>query len=223
MPSAAQKPARATAIASRLATPGVDCQEIADGVQRRPEGIGQLLECLKSGKAEVRYGSAKVLRLIGESSPELLYPHFDLFFGLFEGENTFHRWGSAQILGNLAAVDREGKLEKVLGRFLAPIRGREMIAAANAIAAGAKIAAVQPALAGRIAAAILQVEDAEYKTPECRNVAIGHAIKAFGRFYPLIPDRRAVYDFVARQLDNPRPATRKKAEAFRKKWERPEA
>jgi len=218
MSSAARSPARGAAIAGRFAAPGADCHAIAGSVLRRPERMGQLFECLHSGKAEVRYGSAKVLRLISERSPGLLYPHFDLFFRLFEGENTIHRWGATQILGNLAAVDEAGKFEAVLDRFLRPILGREMIGAANVIAAAAKVAAAKPALAGRIASAILGVEGARYKTPECRNVAIGHAIRAFDRIYPLVPDRKPVFEFVTRQLENTRPATRRKAEQFRRRW-----
>lgn len=218
MPSAARRPAPGTAIATRLSSPGADLPAIVDAVLRHPERIAELFEGLASGRAGVKYGSAKVLRLVSERSPELLYPHFDLFFRLFEGDNTFLRWGSTRILGNLACVDRDGKFEQVFGRYFAPVAEHEMIGAANVIAAAARIAVAKPHLADRIAREILKVERSVYKTPECRQVAIGHAIRSLECFFPLLGDRRAVFEFVARQLDSPRPATRRKAERFRKRW-----
>jgi hypothetical protein len=92
-----------------------------------------------------------------------------------------------------------------------------MITAANTIAGAALIAAAHPQLAPRIVRAILRVESARYQTDECRNVAIGHAITALGTLGPEARQSKAVVSFVRRQLANPRPAARKKAEAFLKR------
>jgi hypothetical protein len=156
--------------------------------------------------------------MVSEQAPDLLYPRWDSLVRLLENENAFLRWGSTQILGNLAAVDREGKLEPVLDRFFAPILGPEMIGAANAIGAAATIALAKPHLADRIVKEILKVERASYQRPECRNVAIGHAIKSFDKVFGHVKNRRPALAFVTRQLDNPRPATRKKAQKFLKRW-----
>ena len=210
--------AASDSIASQLSLPGADVQAIATRVVGMPEGIDALFEGLGSKTAPVKYGSAKVLRMVSEQAPDLLYPWWDSFVRLLENDNAFLRWDSTQILGNLAAVDREDKLEGVLHRFFAPLLGQEMIGAANAIAAAANIAVAKPHLADRIVKEILKVERASYQRPECRNVAIGHAIKSFDRFFRHVKNRRPVLAFVTRQLDNPRPATRKKAERFLKRW-----
>ena len=213
--------AASDSIASQLSLPGADVQAIATRVVGLPEGIDALFEGLGSKTARVKYGSAKVLRMVSEQAPDLLYPWWDSFVRLLENESAFLRWDSTQILGNLAAVDREDKLEPVFDRFFAPILGQEMIGAANAIAAAANIALAKPHLADRIVKEILKVERASYQRPECRNVAIGHAIKSFDRFFRHVKNRRPVLAFVKRQLDNPRPATRKKAEKFPKRWAAP--
>jgi hypothetical protein len=140
---------------------------------------------------------------------------------LLDNENAFLRWGSTQILGNLAAADPEDKFGPLFDRFFAPISGQEMVGAANAIVAGAGIALAKPHLADRIVKEILKVEQASYRTPECRNVAIGHAIQSFDRLFGQVKQKRPVLAFVTRQLDNPRPATRKKAEKFLKRWTAP--
>jgi hypothetical protein len=183
-----------------------------------PEQIDALLEGLDSKTASVRYGSAKALRMVSEQAPDWLYPRWDFLVRLLDNRNAFLRWGSTRILGNLAAVDREDKFEPLFDRFFAPILGQEMIGAANAIVAGASAALAKPHLADRIVKEILKVERASYRTPECRNVAIGHAITSFDKFFGHVKSRRPVLAFVTRQLDNPRPATRKKAGKFLKRW-----
>lgn len=90
--------------------------------------------------------------------------------------------------------------------------------AATAIRGAAVIASAKPYLADRIARQILKVESVSYATPECRNVAIGHAIQALDQFFPAIKDKRLVQSFMARQMNNRRPATRSKASKFSKRW-----
>jgi hypothetical protein len=205
-------------IATRLASPRADLDAVVGNALQKPEVLAQVLAALASESAPVRYRAARVLRQVSERAPALLYPHFDQFVRLFEGSNTIHRWNATLILGNLAPADHATRLDAILDRFFAPIRGNELIGAANVIVAASSIAKAKPHLAGRIAARILEVEHASYRTPECRNVAIGHAIRSLDRFFPSIPRRRQVLDFVSRQLDNPRPATRRKAAAFLKRW-----
>lgn len=176
------------------------------------------LSGLSAEAARVRYGSSKALRVASRESPDLVYPYFDRFVKLMSGDNTIQRWNAIWTIGHLAGADRNDRIEKILRRFLLPITGPELIGAANTIGAAAEIAKAKPHLADRIARAILKVERASYATPECRNVAIGHAIESLDRFFPLIERKHKVIVFIERQLQNPRRATRGKAEKFRRKW-----
>ncbi|MGA2266919.1 MAG: hypothetical protein ABSH44_00490 [Bryobacteraceae bacterium] len=212
-----RKPA-SDSIASQLSLPGVDFQAIVARVVRTPERIDALFEGLGSKTASVKHGSAKVLRLVSEQAPDLLYPRFDFFVRLLGSDNAFLRWGATKILGNLAAVDRESKFEKVFDQYFAPVSGPEMVGAANAIASAAQIALAKPRLADRIVKEILKAGRASYQTRECRNVVMGHAIQSFDRFFSHVQNRKPVLAFVRRQLANPRQATRRKAEKFLKRW-----
>lgn len=121
------------------------------------------------------------------------------------------------MIGNLAAVDADGKIEGILERYLQPITGPVMITAANVIGGAGQIARAKPDLADGIAHAVSQVESANYQTKECRNVAIGHAIESFDLFFEELRQPQPVVDFVKRQLDNSRNAVKKKAAMFLKK------
>jgi hypothetical protein len=203
---------------SRPSTPVVIVPRPPSKVSRKPERVSELLSALSSEKARVKFGALKSLRLLSEREPELIYPHFDFFVSLLRSENSILRWNAMLILGDLARVDRERRTDQIIENYLAPISGPHLIDAANTMRGATAIAAAQPHLTDKIARAILKVEYATYDTPECRNIAIGHAITSFARLVPMIADTHAIQLFVTRQLDNSRPATRKKAEKFLRKW-----
>ncbi len=64
-----------------------------------------------------------------------MYPRFDFLSHLMESGNRILQWNARRILGHLASVDSEGRIEQLLDRYLAPVTGHEMISPANAIQA----------------------------------------------------------------------------------------
>jgi hypothetical protein len=114
-------------------------------------------------------------------------------------------------------VDSKRKIDKILARYMQPISGPELITAGNVIGGAAKIALAKPKLTDKIVDEILKVERVRYQTPECRNVALGHAIEALGLLFKQSKRQEKILRLAKKQLRNPRNATRKKAEKFIKK------
>jgi hypothetical protein len=198
----------------KLARKDSDTGKIADAVIRAPQWIPALIEGLAADKPALKYGSGKVLRIISEKRPDLVYPYFDDLAAMLESENSILKWGAILCLGNLACVDAAGKFELIFHQYFRPISGPVMITAANIMRGSARIALAKPQLADRIAAEILKVKRARYKTAECRNVAIGHAIDAFNLFFDHIRDNRRVIRFIKAQVGNSRVPVRKRAAKF---------
>lgn len=136
---------------------------------------------------------------------------------LLDSDNKIMQWEGIHVIANLSAVDDKGKLEKVLDKYFAPIPGPVMITAANVIGGAAKIAQAKPQLTEKITKELLKVDKATYGTSECRNVALGHVIKSFDKFFDQVKDRGSVIKLVKKELHNTRNATRKAAAAFLKK------
>jgi hypothetical protein len=176
--------------------------------------LPEITHGLEADKPRVKYGCAKALRLISEERPDVLYPHFGFFANLLDHENKILQWDATFVLSQLARADAQDEFAAIFEKYFSPITGPVMITAANAIQGGARVAQAKPKLADRIAAEILKVTRARYSTPECRNVAIGHAIVALQHMLPLLSNPASVVEFVRKQVRNPRPATRKKAEHF---------
>jgi hypothetical protein len=179
--------------------------------QAQTVDVRGLLAGLTSREAGVKLAASKALRELSRHQPELVYPHFEVFAELLGHENTILKWNATLTLANLARVDRDGKLDRMLDVYLAPIDGPVMITAANVIKGAAVIAMAKPHLAERIAERMLRVEKARYATAECRNIAIGHALQALGELAGVLGDPGAIRRFASRQRGNPRPATARKA------------
>jgi len=188
-------------------------------IAKQPASLPELFAGLGAEKPRIKYGCLKALRIISEKQPAALYPEFSRFVDMLDSENVILKWGAIIIIGNLAAVDTEDKIGPILNRYLAPITGPVMITAANTVGGAGKIARAKPQFAGRIVRALFQVETANYQTPECRNVALGHVVKSLDLFFEHIKDPEPVMAFVQRQLGNTRNAVKKKAAAFLKKHE----
>ncbi|MBI4657766.1 MAG: hypothetical protein HY735_02755 [Verrucomicrobia bacterium] len=197
--------------------PDANHQRIAERVVRTSASLPQLLQGLTAEKARVKFGCAKVVRVVSQRHPELLYPHFDFFVGLLAHENKILQWEAMFVLSRLAQVDGSDKFASIFDQYFSPIPGPMMITAANVIRGAAWIARAKPQWADRIAREVLKVRRAKYQTAECRNVAIGHAIVSLGEFFDLIQDRGPVLRFVRQQRRNPRNAVRRKAAVFLKK------
>lgn len=213
-------------IATEIGKKGFDADGIAGYAMGHPSCIKLLMEGVTAGKGSVRFGYSKVLRRISEQRPELVYPYFSTFRELSVCDNSFLKWDAIAILSNLTRVDTENRFDAIFHDYYAPLAGPVMITAANIIGCSATIAKAKPYLAQQITKEILKVENAAFEnrgepSPECRNVAIGHAIGALDQIFDQIEEKERVCGFVERQLHNSRKAVVQKAEKFLKKYKNP--
>jgi hypothetical protein len=192
----------------------VSIERLVKRVIKDPRLVPELLDGLSADTAREKYGCAKVLRFVSERQPDILYPHFDFFAALLDSDNNFLKCDDARIIANLTVVDTKRRFEKIFEKYFSPIKGPVMITAATVIGMTPVIVCAKPQLTDRVVEEILKVEKARYKTVECRNIALGHAVKAFDRFFDRIGDKARVLRLVEKQRKNRRGSTRKTAEKF---------
>ncbi|MCP5521123.1 MAG: hypothetical protein H7A46_06200 [Verrucomicrobiales bacterium] len=211
-----------TRLQSEIAKSKDDLRALAERIGPAPESVSEVLAGLRSDQARIRYGCLKMLRLLSERQPAVVYPHFETIAALLDSDRTILKWGAILIMGHLAAVDSENRIDAMLEDYLRPVSGPVLITAANTIQGAGEIARAKPYLADRVVRAFLEVEQAKYETPECRNVALGHVLKSMGRLFHHVKDPRPVIDFAKRQLSNRRSAVQKEARAFLKRHGKPD-
>jgi len=192
-------------------------------VIKNPKLIEVLISIIDSEKGSIKFGCEKIIRLVSEKKPELVYPYFDFFVKLLDSENNFLKWGAIITISNLSCVDSKNQFEKIFNKYYAPVTGPIMVTAANIVGNSWKIAQAKPNLMDRIVDKILKIEKAKYEykgelSPECNNVVCGHAIDSFEKFFEKANNQKKIMAFIKRQLNNTRPSVKKRAEKFMKKW-----
>lgn len=190
---------------------------LVNDVLETPELIPELLKGLSSENARVKFGSAKILRLVSTQKPEVLYPHFNFFVNLLDTDNNIIKWNAIDVIANLAPVDSDKKLDKLFKKFYGLMNEGSLITAGHVMAGSATIVKAKPYLEEQITKEILKIDKIPLPTEECRNILKGHAIKAFELYFEYIKNKDSILPFVKSQLKNTRNATKTKAEKFLKK------
>jgi len=147
----------------------------------------------------------------------VLYPKLDFFVAQLDNENNFLRCGAIDIIANLCRADSTHHFEIFFSKYFSSLHSHKMISAANTIKASSVIAKAKHNLIEKIAEEIMSVEREDFETSECNHIVIGQAIKTLNELFPQLKSKKPVFEFVHRQLNNNRAATRKKAELFIKK------
>jgi hypothetical protein len=197
-----------------LARKGADPATLARALMKSPEHVELVVGGLHSDTATVRFNSSKVLLALARISPTTLRPWIGSIVNLLNSENKILKSAAIRTLGHLATVDSAGRITRAMDRILEPIPGPDLVLACNAIEGAAGIARAKPKQRARIVEAILSVNRGRYRTPECRNIAIGKAIDALDGVSVGPAQREGVDGFVRRQRKNPRKSTRARAERF---------
>lgn len=193
---------------------GTHAEEIVEQVLANPGLIDILLTSISSSKPEVRFGSAKVLWLISEKNPKMLSSNVSFFVGLLDCSNNILKWNAIRTLANLTTVDSSVDLGEILKKFRILLYEGSLITAANIIESLSKMAQAKPEIRTEITAELLKADEIPVPTEECRNILIGKAIVAFERYFDQIKNKGEVLSFVRKQVNNPRKATRTRAEKF---------
>jgi len=171
---------------------------------------------LSSTDPKIKYGCARNLLAIARDNPAELYPNIDYFVKLLGSENNILKWTAIDVIGFLSKADKESKVDKLMNKLFKLLDTGKLITANHAISALTNIALNKPEYQNKITGELLKVEHYNYDTDECRNIALGKVILALSSYFNQLEDRKAVIEFVRRQTQNTRNATRKKAKQFLK-------
>jgi hypothetical protein len=200
-------------LAAGITNPNLIVAEIPGNVKL----LENVFDGISSKLPRVKFGCSKTLLLLSEKNPELLSEKIDGIIRLIESENRILKWSAIAILGNLAPIDKQGRIKGQLRKLCSFLSGGELITANHAMMSLGKIARAFPDERKRITAELAGIEHKSFDTAECRNIAIGKAILAIEMFVDPAKPGKSVLDFARRQIGNRRRATANKAKAFIRK------
>lgn len=189
------------------------------------EGMGDenmlpmLLDIVKTDNTSVKYTCTKVVRLINEQRPELVYPYFEQVASWLKHPNSFIKWDACRILADLAAVDLENKFARIYQDYFDLIHDPQMITAANVIGNAWKIVQARLEWESDITGRLLEVPGIVYlhegePSPECNSIACGHVIECFDHYFNRSANQAEMLLFAEEQRKSTRKAVSKIAVKF---------
>ncbi|HHN81370.1 MAG TPA: hypothetical protein ENN11_01960 [Methanomicrobia archaeon] len=176
------------------------------------DDVKRLIDDIRSPDARMKFGAAKEIRRLSAEAPHSVYPYFDVLVSLLDGGNTILKWNAILAIGDLSAVDDQGKVDPLVEKFITYLGEGSMITANNTIVALTTIARNDLRHRARIIDALCAVESHEYDTEECRGIVIGKAILALDELRDHLRGDTLVIDFLRRHTSSVRPTTARNAQ-----------
>lgn len=201
-----------------LSKKDVNIDEAAKAALRDKNFLFELIQNLKTKQETIRFNSSKVLNLISETNPEVLYPEWDDFFELLEGDNTYWKCSAIPLIANLARVDDQKKFERIFEKYFDLMNDKSFIPAAYLARSAATIVKAKPKLKAAVTEKLLDIDQTRHN-PQRRDLVKSDIIEAFDEYFEGAENRDKIIEFVKQQLSCDSPKTRKTASKFLKKWE----
>jgi len=190
----------------------IDPDAYAKKLFEKPDLINQYLEGLLSKNENYRYNCFKILNVVSEKKPDLLYPHWNFFINHLKSNNNYHKMSAVLIIANLTAVDTENRFETVFDDFYLNLKSKKTIVPMYVVKSSGKIVNFKPDLEGKITDLILDIENIHPgKQIELVKSAV---IESFSEFFEKTENKDVILDFVKKQLNSESPKTRKTAKEF---------
>jgi hypothetical protein len=198
-----------------------DIEKIAEQAMAEESMVGELVAGLTEKNEDYRSNCSKVLRIIGQIQPELMYPYWDKFTALMDSDNSFHRMSAINHLASLAVVDKENKFENIFGKYYRLLDDQSVIVGIYIAQASGRIALAKPSLQKGITDILLAV-DKTHHLPGRKELIKAGIIGSFDQYMADYHDKSAIFAWVKKQIESESPKTRNLAKAFMKKWDRRE-
>lgn len=192
----------------------IDVKGVADEAVKDDNVLNELLDGILSTKDVLRFNSFKVLNLLSEERPEMLYHKWDFFAVMLNSDNAYHKLIAIRLIANLTKVDTNNKFEKLFNKYY-NLLNDSVIIAGHITALSGKIAQAKPKLQKQITKQLLNIDKTEQKH---KDLIKAGAIDSFSEYFESVKDKKKIIKFVKEQLESTSPKTKKKAKEFLEKW-----
>jgi hypothetical protein len=195
----------------------ITAKELAKKAIKDKRLLPRLLQQILSREDKIRYTSFMALMFVCEEHSDLLYPHWDHFVSLLDRENTHSKYIGVYLVANLAAIDRDGKFERIFDKYYGLLDDQSIIPAAHVARNSSKIVKAKPDLESKITDRLLRIDETRHK-PSHNELIKADVIAAFDGYFETAKDKDEIVEFVKQQVGSKSPKTRKCAKEFLDRW-----
>ncbi len=202
---------------SDLSKKKVNVKSVAEKALKDEKLLSGLLEGILSKKETIRFNSFRILVLISEKHPKVLYPKWDFFAELLSSDNTYHKYMAIYIIANLTGTDTKNKFERIFNKYYSLLNDKSIIPAAHVAGNSGKIVQAKPELQTKITNKLLSIDKTPHE-PERRDLIKGYAIEAFSEYFEEAKNKKRIIEFAKKQLKSKSTRTKRVAHKFLKRW-----
>jgi len=203
---------------SELENKDIEPNVFAEKIIKDSSLVDDFLSGLLSKNETYRYNCFKILNIVSEKEPSVLYFHWDFFTDHLKSENDYHKMSAVIIISNLTAVDKENRFESVFDEFYSNLKSKKTIVPIYVVKSSGRIVRFKPELEEKIMDLLLNIEKIHPgKQIELVKSAV---IESFSEFFTKSRNKDKIINFVEKQLNSESPKTRKTAKDFMKKYVR---
>ena len=201
---------------SDLQNKNIDPKKYAEKIIKKPDLIKQYLEGLLSKNETYRYNCFKIIYIISEEKPDILYSYWDFFENHLRSKNSYHKMSAVLIIANLTSVDKEKKFERIFDEFYGYLKSEKTFTSIYIVKSSGKIANSKPHLMEKITKILLDIE----KIHPGKQIELikSSVIESFSDYFKNIENKKDIIDFVKKQTNSTSPKTRKLAKDFLNKY-----
>lgn len=183
--------------------------------------LDSLFDIAATETSSIKYACTKIIRMVSEKEPELIYPYFEMLAKWIHHKNSFIKWDGIITLSNISAVDDENKFKDIYQDYFALIQDPQMITASNVVGNAWKIVLAKPELENDITKRLLKVPNTVYlhkgnPSPECNYIVCGQVLECFDHYFNSSENQSEMINFAKEQLNSKRKSVVKIAEKFLK-------
>ena len=136
----------------------IDPNVCVEKIYKNPGLIDQYLDGLNSKNETYRYNCFKVMNVISEKKPDILYPHWNFLENHLRSDNQYHKMSATIIIANLTAVDKDEKFEKLFDEYYKNLASEKTITPIYVVKSSSKIINAKPHLEKKITNILLNIE-----------------------------------------------------------------
>ena len=201
---------------SDLSKKNLNVEKVAQKALKDNKALSELLENVLGKKETLRFNSFKVLLLLSENHPNVLYPKWDFFAKLLSSNNAYHKYIGIYIVANLTRVDTKSKFEKMFNRYYNLLDDESVIPASHVALNSGKIVRAKPKLENKITKRLLGIDETHHETGR-KDLIKGYVIQGFSEYFGEAKKQKEILQFVKKQLNSTSPKTRKVSKEFLKR------
>lgn len=153
-------------------------EKLAELIVADQKLLGAAVDGLYNQELRVSSTCAKALRILSREKSRWLYPYFNSFSELLGSTRLSISIEIIYILANLAKVDSQDMIDKLLDIYFEPLEGESLPKAQAVIRGALRIAEAKPQLAEYLAEQLLRVAKGKFENEEARRRAQEAALEA---------------------------------------------